>query len=165
MITRLRALFRPFTYRARWRPSPRRNPDAIPFFFIDGLPVDITRDQIKALLAPYGTAVTVAIALRPQSDFLSFAFVVMATQAEADKARAALNGSHMLPHTMFRLGSSLSPRSAGSDAPKLASMPMRKRMRKPVRPRRLSSKRRWPFILTRPRSTCRVRDETCREKA
>ena len=109
MITRLRALFRPFTYRARWRPGPRRNPDAIPFFFIDGLPVDITRDQIKALLAPYGTAVTVAIALRPQSDFLSFAFVVMATQAEADKARAALNGSHMLPHTMFRLGSSLSP--------------------------------------------------------
>ena len=70
------------------------NPDAIPFFFIDGLPVDITRDQIKALLARYGTAVTVAIALRPQSDFLSFAFVVMATQAEADKARAALNGSH-----------------------------------------------------------------------
>ena len=41
MITRLRALFRPFTYRARWRPSPRRNPDAIPFFFIDGLPVDL----------------------------------------------------------------------------------------------------------------------------
>ena len=71
--------------------------------------MDITRDQIKALLAPYGTAVTVAIALRPQSDFLAFAFVVMATQAEADKARAALNGSHMLPHTMFRLASSLSP--------------------------------------------------------
>src|SRR5919112_2416771 len=92
MITRLRALFHPFSSRAGRESGPKPTPDSIPFFFIDGLPVDITRDQIKALLAPYGTAMTVAIALRPQSDFLAFAFVVMATQAEADKARAALNG-------------------------------------------------------------------------
>lgn len=86
-----------------------RNRDSVPYFFIDGLPVDITSEQIKALLAPYGTAITVAIALRPYSDFLAFAFVVMRTESEAEMARTALNGAYMSPHTMLRLASSLSP--------------------------------------------------------
>lgn len=85
------------------------NRDSVPFLFIDGLPVDITRDQVKALLAPYGVAVTIAIALRPHSDFLAFAFVVMRTEAEADAARVALNGAHMIPHAHLRLASSISP--------------------------------------------------------
>lgn len=115
MFKRLLTFFGPAAHAAvpsNGPPTPIHSPrtrDSIPFLFIDGLPVDITRDQIKALLAPYGVAVTVAIALRPQSEFLAFAFVVMRTEAEAEAARTALNGAYMSPHAMLRLGSSLSP--------------------------------------------------------
>lgn len=78
------------------------------FLFIDGLPDDITHEQVRALFAPYGTALAVVIARRPHSGFLPFGFVVMAEMREADAARSALNGSICGERTL-RLDSTLTP--------------------------------------------------------
>jgi len=62
--------------------------------YVGGLPYDTTSAQLRELFAPHGTVVEVTLPTdRDTGRPRGFGFVEMSTQAEAEKAIQALNGT------------------------------------------------------------------------
>ena len=94
--------------------------------FVDGLPTELTNRELIALFAQYGSVVVSTVARRSATEYLSFGFVTMQTEAEAAQAQSALHGRIVGGYTL-RVDTRISPpfgwvrRHAATDTPGLGA--------------------------------------------
>ena len=69
--------------------------------YVGGLPYSVTDDQLRELFAPHGTVESAQVVTDKYTDrSRGFGFVEMSTQAEAEKAIEALNGTSLEGRTL-----------------------------------------------------------------
>jgi RNA recognition motif-containing protein len=67
---------------------------------VDGLPLDFTVKQLHALFEPFGIVNSTKVVRDPLGRSLSFGYVEMASEAGAEDARQALDGTKLQDRTI-----------------------------------------------------------------
>jgi RNA recognition motif-containing protein len=74
---------------------------------VDGLPLDFTIAQLRALFEPFGAVSSTKVVRDPLGRSLSFGYVEMESEVAAEDARHALDGTKLLDHNIRVAVSSL----------------------------------------------------------
>jgi RNA recognition motif-containing protein len=62
---------------------------------VDGLPLDFTLQQLRLLFEPFGVVLSTKVVRDPLGRSLSFGYVEMESEAAAEEAREALDGTKL----------------------------------------------------------------------
>jgi polyadenylate-binding protein len=74
---------------------------------VDGLPLNFTIEQLRALFEPFGGVTSTKVVRDPLGRSLCFGYVEMDSEADAEEARQALDGTKLHDQTIRVAVSSL----------------------------------------------------------
>jgi RNA recognition motif-containing protein len=67
---------------------------------VDGLPLDFTMEQLRTLFEPFGIVNSTKVVRDPLGRSLSFGYVEMDSEASAEEAREALDGTKLYDYSI-----------------------------------------------------------------